>query len=224
VIHNIAKLMVKATEVVLYQQQRAWLKQSHPDVTLLVRVGGGFGTHCTRYTNRDYAITYGIDMIANKLDSENCGADWATHKEIVNRGYFNGSTTIQNLLAHTVIHEYAHFFQFLTDGVKKNSIHNAAFYKIVDNLYRAGLAEDVLMYMRQYSPFNALKFTSKHIKTYTLNDVDRGDFVKLYASYGWTGRGRVLSKHRTRMKVLFGKKVVAVYPSQISELYKLTKR
>lgn len=218
--HEIAKLMVKATQVVLYQQQVAWLKESHPDTTLLVRVGDGLGTHCTRYTKREYAITYGIDMIADKLDSENCGADWTTHKEIVSRNYFNGSTTIQKLLAHTVIHEYAHFFQFLTDSVKKNSIHNAAFYQIVDNLYMAGLAHDVLTYMSQYSPFNALKFKNQHIKTYTLSDIDIGDLVTLYASYGWKGRGRVLSKHRTRLKILFGKKVVAVYPSQISELYK----
>ena len=223
VLKDIAKLMVRTTDVVLYQQQKTWLKQSHPGTSLQIKIGEGLGTHCTRLSNRQYVITYGIDMIADKLNSENCGADWTTHKEIVDRNYFNGSTTIQCLLAHTILHEYAHFFQFLTDGVTKNSVHNSAFYTILDNLHNVGLANDVSKYMSHYRPFNELKFSYQHIKSFTLRDIDPGDIVSLYPSYGWEGRGKVLSKHRTRARVKFSNKVIAVYPSQISELYKLKK-
>lgn len=159
----LANLMVKASIDVLYKQHLPWLKNKYPKVSLRFRVGSGEATNhkffADKIYNSEHSITFGALMVASKLNSRDHGASWTTGKEIKDRGYFNGRLSMQSLLVHTILHEYAHFYQSLRDGYTKGSVHNDSFYEILDRLYTSGLAQDVYNWMMQFDIFKNCKFT-----------------------------------------------------------------
>ena len=146
---QLAQTLCDATEQVLLPTIPAWTR-SH-DVERLgsgqlprptLRVGGGRATHhrFDRHSG-EHSITFGIKMVADKLAPADCGS-WLSAREILGRGYFEGQISAANLLAHTGCHEFAHFLQTITGGRRRGSVHNRAFYRILDTLHRQQIAED----------------------------------------------------------------------------------
>lgn len=107
----------------------------------IIRVGSGRATH-HRHDLRsgEHWITFGTKMVADKLTPEACGS-WLSTREILDRGYFGGQVSVANLLAHTGCHEFAHFLQTLAGARRRGSVHNAAFYRILNSLHDSGVAD-----------------------------------------------------------------------------------
>jgi len=118
------------------------LTRNNP-VEFSTRTGSGRATYCKHHrTNREMIITYGKKMIASKLNPVEA-VHWLSYREIIKRNYFDGDTSLSNLLSHTICHEFAHALQQIQGLVFKGSIHNAHFYRILDQLHASSLANDV---------------------------------------------------------------------------------
>ena len=141
---TIARLMCHTTEQVLWQHFRPNL---HPDSQLVCRPGSGRATyHRFDYRTRDHLITYGVRMVAAKHDPVTA-AGWLSTREIHSRGYFGGSLSVLNLLAHTCTHEFAHLLQQHDGKRYHGSVHNHHFYGLLDQLNGDGLAERVRQHL-----------------------------------------------------------------------------
>ncbi|MEX0374405.1 hypothetical protein V6X71_01795 [Spiribacter sp. 388] len=107
------------------------------------RIGCGRQT-CYRHQpgGRGHTITYGVGMVADHL----CGNhhQWTHTREIARHRFVDGNTSPPCALAHIAIHETAHALQSHRGGRRRGSVHNAAFYKAVGDLYDA-LGRDRLM-------------------------------------------------------------------------------
>tara|TARA_B100002049_G_scaffold204909_1_gene164723 strand:+ start:13251 stop:13778 length:528 start_codon:yes stop_codon:yes gene_type:complete len=159
---SLASLMVLASNEVLYSKHKKWVAVKHPGVSLEFRVGSGKATYHSsprlRTGVRKHQITYGVKMIASKLTSRNVAMKWRTGKEIKCMGYYDKNVTMQTLLAHTILHEYAHFYQTLTGGREYGSVHNDEFYRILNRLHECGLADDLLDWLMQHDIFRNMSF------------------------------------------------------------------
>lgn len=118
----------------------AWRAGGKPRPT--IRVGAGRATHHRFDLNSgEHRITFGAKMVADKLVPQACSS-WLSTREILGRGYFGGQVSVVNLLAHTGCHEFAHFLQTISGGRHRGSVHNASFYRIVDELHESGIADE----------------------------------------------------------------------------------
>ena len=100
------------------------------------RIGCGRQT-CYRHrpSGSDHTITYGVGMVADHLrDDHN---KWTHTHEIARHRFVDGNTAPPHALAHVVVHETAHALQSHRGGRRRGSVHNAAFYKAVGDLYDA---------------------------------------------------------------------------------------
>lgn len=158
----IAELMVTASETVLYSKHKAWVQMKHPGVSLKFRVGTGKATYHSSPVNnvgpRKHQITYGVKMVASKHSSYSQAILWTTGKEILLKGYFDKRVTLQTLLAHTILHEYAHFYQVLSGGRTRGSVHNEKFYRILNQLHECGLSNELLYYLMENEEYRKMKF------------------------------------------------------------------
>ena len=92
-------------------RQVLWHPEHCPSTSLHIRVGSGQATyHRFDTPSGQHLINLGRQMIAAKLRPEYCGS-WLSAREIRRRGYFGGTLSAANLLAHTCCHEYAHLIQ-----------------------------------------------------------------------------------------------------------------
>ncbi|WP_111493196.1 hypothetical protein [Marinobacter bohaiensis] len=140
---QIAQLMGRATENVLWQPARDWVRQRSRKSELTCRAGRGQATyHRFDPANGEHLITYGQRMVAAKFEAHS-SQGWLSTREIQRRGYFDGEVSTANLLAHTCCHEFAHLLQSISGGRRHGSVHNAAFYKILDELHASGGARAV---------------------------------------------------------------------------------
>lgn len=141
--NQVAALMCRVTEDVLWAESRDWFIARHGRVNFSTRVGAGKATHC-KNTNgrRNFEVTYGMGMIQSKADP-NQAKSWTTGKEIIKRGYYNGELTMENLLAQTVCHEFAHAVQVINGWRHYGEVHNADFYRVLDRMHQGGAAARV---------------------------------------------------------------------------------
>lgn len=139
----IAQLMCRATEETL-----APLADG---VALRLRVGSGRATY-HRYdpATGEHRINYGVRMVADKASPEACAA-WLSAREISGRGYFGGTLSESNLLAHTCCHEFAHLLQTRHGQRRRGSVHNRAFYRLLDDLHGDGHADALRRSLNRYS-------------------------------------------------------------------------
>ena len=139
---KIAQIMCQVAHEELWLPRIDWARERVTDVNLVFRVGSGKSTY-HRHVKGDcnHVITFGAKMVQDKFDPENARR-WKTAREIQKRGYCD-SLTLLNLLSHTIMHEFAHFMQVCLGRVYRGSIHNEAFYEILENAYRSGAAEKV---------------------------------------------------------------------------------
>ncbi|WP_218668153.1 hypothetical protein [Vreelandella utahensis] len=128
----IAGLMAEAC----HELHSAWA----PACRLRTRVGSGRATW-HRYDPRrdDHCITIGALMVADKAQPALCGG-WLSMREIQGRGYFGGTVSELNLLAHGCCHEFAHLLQTRAGGRRYGQVHNAVFYQWLDRLHQSGSA------------------------------------------------------------------------------------
>ncbi len=125
---------------------------------LRCRVGAGEATYYRRMGRREHLINYGCKMVASKHDRQ-IAAQWLTGREILRRGYFDGELSLSTLLAHTCCHEFGHVLQSISGGLARGSIHNQAFYHLVDHLHACGLARDVRCYIEQQARLQGLNLS-----------------------------------------------------------------
>jgi len=133
----IGKLMAEAIHQHLWQGSVA-LEQGHH---LTVRIGSGMATyHRFEPKARAHRINLGLGMIRAKQCPTQCAA-WLSTREIRQRRYFDGQISTANLLAHTCCHEFAHLLQSVRGERKRGSVHNRAFYRLLDGLHDEGSAD-----------------------------------------------------------------------------------
>jgi hypothetical protein len=145
---QLAQTLCDTTELVLLPIIPAWARRHGGECWKtgrqprpILRVGGGRATHHRfDFGSGEHRITFGVKMVADKLVPEACGS-WLSTREILGRGYFQGQVSVANLLAHTGCHEFAHFLQTVSGGRRRGSVHNAAFYRILDDLHGIGVAD-----------------------------------------------------------------------------------
>lgn len=145
----IGQLMCRATHQVLWPAASSWPGDRNPCASLICRIGRGRATY-HRYDpqRQQHLITYGVQMILAKQQADSAAA-WLSAQEIRRRGYFDGALSPLNLLAHTCCHEFAHLLQCRAGLRAYRSVHNRAFYRILDQLHSAGYAQATRRFLRQ---------------------------------------------------------------------------
>ncbi len=138
----IAKLLCDATDEVLWHGAVDGLGSRPKHHQLYCRVGAGEATYYRSLGHHRHLINYGLKMVASKHNPE-IAAQWRTGREILQRGYFDGELSLSGLLAHTCCHEFSHALQSINGWIRRGSIHNPQFYRIVDSIHAAGVAQQV---------------------------------------------------------------------------------
>ena len=184
----IAQLMCHATEQTLAPLANG--------VALRLRVGSGRATY-HRYdpATGEHRINYGVRMVADKASPEACAA-WLSAREIHGRGYFGGVLSESNLLAHTCCHEFAHLLQTLEGQRHRGSVHNGAFYRLLDDLHANGHAEALRGALHQHAVSMAQPPATVAVAvketTARASGFEHGDHVR----FGRGLQGRVLRVNR----------------------------
>lgn len=185
---RIAQLMCRATDETLSPLAEG--------VRLRLRVGSGRATY-HRYdpATGEHRINYGVRMVADKASPETCGA-WLSAREIRGRGYFGGILSEGNLLAHTCCHEFAHLLQTRQGQRRRGSVHNSAFYRLLDGLHGDGHADALRRSLHQYSEAMAQPLATTAVEvaetTARASGFEPGDRVH----FGPGLQGRVLRVNR----------------------------
>jgi hypothetical protein len=162
----IANLLVKSVNAILLPHYKDWFSEEYPDHSLEIKAGSGKST-CHRFYpyTKTHVLTFGKKMIESKIHSQLKSSQWTTGKEINNRNYYGGNLTIQNCLAHCVIHEFAHFIQSLKFKREMNSVHNDDFYNILDEMhFKLNFDELVLDFLNKHKIFSELCFENDFTK------------------------------------------------------------
>ena len=135
--------MCELTESHLWNNQSFNSSLSIPSVKLKTRIGSGMATYCKFIPGDNlFIITYGKKMIESKFNP-NFTSHWMTHREIKNRVYFNGETSLINVLTHTIFHEFSHAIQQMNNWCYKGSIHNKKFYSVLDGLHNSDIVDTI---------------------------------------------------------------------------------
>ncbi|WP_242674478.1 hypothetical protein [Marinobacter halodurans] len=149
--HRIALLMGAATEAILWGPAREWVQNRNPGSELKCRAGSGQATyHKFDPHSRRHTITYGRQMVMAKFGGAS-SQGWLSTREIQGRDYFDGEVSTCNLLAHTCCHEFAHLLQNVSGERLHGSVHNAAFYRILDELHASAGAAAVRAFLLEKS-------------------------------------------------------------------------
>lgn len=191
----IAGLMIRETKNVIHSMCREWLKEKNPNSKITFRVGNGLKTYCRR-SGQDYAITYGMEMVARKMESKSQCSQWTTGNEILKRNYFDGDLTIQNILVHTCLHEYAHLIQFVSDKYRKGSVHNSDFYKILDRMYMRGIHILLKNALCEDAIFSALSFSEDPVELFSEKSMEIGSIISFKDSKGKEVFARVKKRNK----------------------------
>lgn len=149
--------MCEATENVLWSHIRLWLKFRGRH-SLNCRVGSGEATYYTTRGKGKHVMTFGARMVASKFNPE-FAPQWRTGSEIIKRAYFGGELDLPGLLAHTCCHEFAHLVQCVNGWISYGSVHNDAFYRILDRIHQSGKAEEVRQYLLKRASQEAIELS-----------------------------------------------------------------
>jgi hypothetical protein len=199
--HAVAGLLCEATEQVLWREVQDWISSQPARHSLQCRVGAGEATYYRPLANHRHLINYGSKMVASKLNPV-MAAQWRTGREIAERGYFCGELTLPTLLAHTCCHEFAHLVQSINGWIRRGSIHNRNFYRIVDRMHAAGSGQRVLEHLEVRAADTGLPLVVSHdVPQPTIaNSFKRGELV----SFEYRGRavvGEVMRVNRKTVNV-----------------------
>jgi len=125
-----------------HYEARILARDSHTELT--TRVGRGRATYHRVDKSSRHLIVFGWKMVQQKSLGWPAASRWTSGREIVNRGYYSGHVDLLSVLAHAACHEFAHLLQSVEGKRKRGSVHNAAFYSLLDEMHREGVADEVL--------------------------------------------------------------------------------
>ncbi|MEH6548501.1 MAG: hypothetical protein V7711_13430 [Pseudomonadales bacterium] len=136
----IGQSMLAVSGQELWPSMASYLRPDDNSVALGLRLGSGMATYASYDPlTRQYKVTYGLGMIASKLGLRELWG-WRTVREMEERNYFAGEISLANVFAHTMVHELAHVIQMKQGKRRRGSVHNAAFYRICDQIHAEGKA------------------------------------------------------------------------------------
>lgn len=162
----ISKLMAKVAKEELYDYDKSLFEQN-----LYNKNKGrvkGMGHH---------KIVFGAKSLEDEIKSNKSAYLWTTGEEIVNMGYCGGELTIQNVVIHTICHEYAHLMDFFENGSRKGQRHhNKFFYLELDKIYQGGAYDRVKSALYKDNIFKSLSF-EKEERIYKKTDFKKGDMI-----------------------------------------------
>jgi len=140
----IANKMCELTRDVLWLPRREWALSKRKGGELTIKPGNGSATYVqtSRSGSGPIKLTFGQKMIAEAMNPNHM-SNWLQAREIMEHGYFDGKVTALNSLAHVVIHEFGHVVQAVMGARHARSVHNEAFYKILDKAHRNGHADRI---------------------------------------------------------------------------------
>lgn len=139
---DIADVMIECVNDILfpYYQQEISHKYSH---SLKTSMGSGTRTYHCKKSRSEHIIVFGKKMILSKNLSEFESFRFLSYHEIKKYGFYDGVISPKTLLAHTAIHEFAHYIQVLRGERYYGSVHNPAFYEILTEIHEF-LGQEVL--------------------------------------------------------------------------------
>lgn len=142
---SIAQMMCDVTEQHLLPYVIDWIQTKDFKYKLGFVSGMKKSTYCEYKTGNIFKIVYGSEMIKHKHDDFGDASNWLSSKEIFRHQYYGGRISFVNLLAHTCLHEFSHFVQFVMDLTangerRKFKAHGPEFYKILSKLHLNPLA------------------------------------------------------------------------------------
>ena len=105
---QIAQAMASITMITLEPAYRAEFKAKGAHVR--ARAGRGAKTYHQK-DGSQHMLTFGPRMVSDKVDGDSSG--WLSAREIKRYRYYDGDQTVTSLLAHTILHEFAHALQTL---------------------------------------------------------------------------------------------------------------
>lgn len=159
-INDIANVLGECVDEILfpfYYQNETSHQYRH---TLTTLVGSGRRTYHQKKNSNQHIIVFGKKMISSKLKSITDASKWLTFQENKKYNFFNGEITVLTLLSSVVIHEFGHYLQTVRGHRLYRSVHNAEFYKILNELHDSGFGERVLDYLKNDIRTSDLKFIS----------------------------------------------------------------
>jgi len=126
---------------------------SEPQPHVELRAGSGARTCYSRHIPRGsrtmkHSITFGQKMVESKRCKQK-SAGWTTGKEILNRKYYNGELSFPHLMAHTVLHEVAHYHCIALNGRDRGEVHTPEFYDSLSLLHAHCGKEALAMLMSE---------------------------------------------------------------------------
>jgi len=203
---QIADILCKLTEEVLWNSNSFSDVMEFSNYKLKTRIGCGMATYCKFNPKENtFTITYGKKMIESKFNQQQAKL-WMTYREVLSRNYYNQNTSLINILAHTVCHEFAHVIQLLTKPAIKGSIHNTSFYSILDKIHLSDEANIIRENLECYFSSNSISADYLTDSYSTDNkymiDVSIGDSVKfLHKKKVYTGKIIKINNKTVQIKV-----------------------
>ncbi|MFT7465505.1 MAG: hypothetical protein ACI9EF_003874 [Pseudohongiellaceae bacterium] len=141
---QLAAMLGDAVEQVLWPHYEGRVLAGSRQIQLRTRVGGGRATYHRSGPRSQHLIVFGWKMVQHKSSGWGAAVRWRSGKEMVARSYFDGRITLNAVLAHAACHEFAHLIQSVEGGRTRGSVHNRAFYAVLDSIYGDGVADRVL--------------------------------------------------------------------------------
>ncbi len=139
---DITDRLLTISEHCLWLPKKEWAQKQKPGVTLTFKAGRGKRTY-HRGGNPDHIITIGKKCVEENFLSPLTASKWLHFREIIDRGYFDRQISPSTMLTGILCHEFAHFVQVLLGARPRGSVHNDAFYKILDRIHHNGHAEKI---------------------------------------------------------------------------------
>ena len=146
---TLAAELGRLTETLLWSRHEARVRAAWPGARLATRVGRGQATHHQVRDEQQSVITFGWRMVQAKSRGPDAVSRWLSGREILRRGYFDGRVGLLEALSHAACHEFAHLVQTAEGGRRRGSVHNKAFYAILDGLHADGSADALRRALRQ---------------------------------------------------------------------------
>lgn len=220
---RVAHHMCTITHEHMWIPRIQWAKRRIPTVSLKIRAGTGKATYLAHpviqgssKSKRPFecTLTYGVKMIESKCKS-NEALGWLSAREIVSRNYYQGEVSLLNLLSHTIIHEFGHFIQCLMGERTDNSVHNDAFYAILDRAHSRGHGEKVRQALHELclkdgidlSSINFEKELQARSECLQMQDIIPGQLFNVkHPEYKNYNPYRVEKKNRTTVRIVSTKK------------------
>lgn len=204
----IANIMCQAAENLW--QQRIDIQNRLPGYSLCSRVGRGRATYFKCHPKKkELLFNFGAVMVEQKSKPDLAG-NWLTCSEILRRGYFNGTPSFLNLIAHTVLHEFCHLIHYsecVHNKTRRSGPHNAHFYRLLNELHQSEHSVWIKEFISQQIQIKGicLDKLSKTDTVKSVKDFYPGQKVK-FSYKGENLTGQIIKRNRRTLSITVEKK------------------